>query len=91
MISPGVGALKDNYSFSSKVITTIYEGLGKYVDLIISDTPALNSNLSFIPKVLAENSTGNILLIRKGVYKKGELEGIKKKLSGVTILGIILK
>jgi len=91
VISPGVGALKDNYSFSSKVITTIYEGLGKYVDLIISDTPALNSNLSFIPKVLAENSTGNILLIRKGVYKKGELEGIKKKLSGVTILGIILK
>lgn len=91
VISPGSGSLTDNYSFNSKVISTMYEGLGKYVDLIISDTPPLNSSLSFVSKVLAENSNGNILLIKKGVYKKSDLENIKKKLMGVQILGVILK
>lgn len=91
VISPGSGSFVDSNTFNSRVIMTMYEGLGKYVDLIISDTPPLDSNLSFVSKILAENSSGNILLIKKGVYKKKELESIKKKLMGVNILGFILK
>lgn len=91
VISPGNGSFSDSNTFNSRVIMTMYEGLGKYVDLIIADTPPLDSNLSFVSKVLAENSSGNILLIKKGIYKKKDLENIKRKLIGVNLLGFIFK
>lgn len=91
VISPGAGSFTDSNSFNSRVILTMHEGLGKYVDLIISDTPPLNSSLNFVTKVLAENSTGNILLIKKGVYTKKELESLRRKYSSINLLGFILK
>jgi hypothetical protein len=91
VISPGNGTFSDSTTFNSRVIMTMYEGLAKYVDLIIADTPPLNSNLSFVSKVLAENSSGNILLIKKETYTKKDLESFKKKLGGANIMGFILK
>lgn len=91
VISPGAGSFTDSNSFNSRVILTMHEGLGKYVDLIISDTPPLNSNLNFVTKVLAENSSGNILLIKKGVYTKKDLESLRRKFSSINFLGFILK
>ena len=86
VISPGYGTFSDVSTFNSRVIITMFEGIGKYVDLIIADTPPLNSNLNFVSKVLAENTAGNILLIKKGAYKKKDLEAIKKNLAGIWVL-----
>ncbi|PCJ59483.1 MAG: hypothetical protein COA79_10575 [Planctomycetota bacterium] len=90
-ISPGKGPFDDEGIVNTKSINTMYNGLSKYVDLILVNTPSINSNNQKITLNVAENSDGNILLLKKGSYTKNDLLELKNTISAIPILGIVFK